>query len=72
LVACIFHDWQTSMADGRKFDFPPAMTNEEIERLAVLVSQVDRPVQPSLHRYATNIMPQGLTEEETIQRVLKN
>jgi hypothetical protein len=27
---------------------------------------------PSLPRYATDIMPQGLTEEETIQRALQN
>jgi hypothetical protein len=29
------------MAEGRKFDFLPTMTDEEIERLGVLVSQVD-------------------------------
>jgi hypothetical protein len=43
-VTCVFHDWHVAMVEGRKFDFPPAMTDEEIERLGVLVSEVDRPV----------------------------
>ncbi|KAM0924360.1 hypothetical protein ACQ4PT_004980 [Festuca glaucescens] len=63
-VAYVFHDWQAAMAEGRKFNFPPKMTDEEIERLGVLVSEVDRSVQPPLPRYATDIMPPGLTEEE--------
>jgi hypothetical protein len=32
------------MAEARKFDFPTTTTDEEIERLGVLVWQVDRPV----------------------------
>ncbi|KAK1615388.1 hypothetical protein QYE76_020905 [Lolium multiflorum] len=47
------------------------MTNDEIGRLGVLVSEVDRPVQ-SLPRYATDIMSRGLTEEEALQRALQN
>jgi hypothetical protein len=54
------------MAEGRKFNFPVTMTDDEIERLGVLVSEVDRPVQPPLPRYATGIMPPGLTEEEVV------
>jgi hypothetical protein len=44
------------------------MTNDEIARLDVLVSKVDRPVQPPLPRYATGIMPPGRTEEEALHR----
>jgi hypothetical protein len=40
-IARLFHDWQEAMAEGRKFDLPPTMTDEEIERPGILVSQVD-------------------------------
>nr|XP_051190371.1 pollen-specific leucine-rich repeat extensin-like protein 3 [Lolium perenne] len=60
------------MAEGRKFKFPATMTDDEIERLHVLVSEVDQPVQPPLPRYATDIMPLGLTKEETLRRELQN
>jgi hypothetical protein len=36
-IACVFHDWQAAMTEGRKFEFPTAMTDEEIEKLGVLV-----------------------------------
>lgn len=71
-VAYVFHDWQAAMAEGRKFNLPATMTDEEIERLCVLLSEVDRPVQPPLPRYATDIMPPGLTEEEALERALQN
>jgi hypothetical protein len=58
-VACVFHDWQAAMAEGRKFNLPATMTHKEIESLGVLMSEVDRPVQPPLPQYATDIMPQG-------------
>jgi hypothetical protein len=32
------------------------MTDDEIERLDILVSEVDRPMKPSLPRHATGIM----------------
>jgi hypothetical protein len=60
------------MAEGRKFNQPATMTDEEIERLDVLVSKLDRPVQPPLPQYATDIMPLGLTEEEVLERALQN
>jgi hypothetical protein len=60
------------VAEGWKFDFPPTMTDEEIERLGVLVSQVDRPMKPPLPRYATDIMSSGLTEEHALQQALHN
>jgi hypothetical protein len=40
------------------------MNDEEIKRLDVLVSEVDRPMQPPLPRYAIDIMLPGLTEQE--------
>jgi hypothetical protein len=42
------------MAEGRKFDLPSAMTDEEIERLGVLMSEVDRAVQPKLPQSRTH------------------
>jgi hypothetical protein len=69
-VACIFQEWQLAIANGREFEYPAMMTNNEIARLDVLVSEVDRSVQPSLPRYATDIMPPGLTEEEALRRAL--
>jgi hypothetical protein len=60
------------MAEGRKFKFPATMTDDEIERLDVLVSEVDRPLQPPLPRYATGIMPPGLMEEEALRRALED
>ncbi|KAM0849543.1 hypothetical protein ACQ4PT_053662 [Festuca glaucescens] len=41
------------MAEGRKFEYPDNMTDDEIARLGVLVSENDRPVQPPLPRAAT-------------------
>ncbi|KAM0893150.1 hypothetical protein ACQ4PT_025288 [Festuca glaucescens] len=38
------------MAEGRKFEYPETMTDDEIARLGVLVSEVDRSVQPPLPR----------------------
>ncbi|XP_051209506.1 uncharacterized protein [Lolium perenne] len=54
-------EWQLAMVEGREFEYPAMMTDDEIARLGVLVSEVDRPVQPPLPRYATGIMPPGLT-----------
>jgi hypothetical protein len=67
-IACIFHEWEPTMAEGRKFKFPATMTDDEIERLGILVSEVYRP----LPRYATGIMPLGLTEEEALRRALED
>jgi hypothetical protein len=47
------------------------MTEDEIARLAVLVSEVPQ-VPPPLPRYATKSMPVGITEEEALERVLRN
>jgi hypothetical protein len=47
------------------------MTDEEIARLGILVSKVDRPVRP-LPRYVTDIMQPGLTEDEALQRARHN
>jgi hypothetical protein len=60
------------MAEGRKFDFPTMMTDDEIERLGVLISKVDRPMQLPLPRYATDIMLPDLTDEEALQWALQN
>jgi hypothetical protein len=61
-----------TIARRRNFEYPKTMTDDEIARLGVLVSEVDRPVQPPLPRYATDIMPPDLTEEEALQRALQN
>jgi hypothetical protein len=60
------------MAEGREFEYPATMTDDKITRLGVLVSEVDRPVQPLLPWYATDIMPSGLTEEEALRRALED
>jgi hypothetical protein len=54
------------MADGGKFEFPTTMIDEEIEKLDVVMSQVDRPLLPPLPRYATNIMTPCLTVDEAL------
>ncbi|KAK1699123.1 hypothetical protein QYE76_015820 [Lolium multiflorum] len=61
-----------AMAEGRSSSTRRTMTDDEIARLGVLVSEVDRPVQPPLPRYATGIMPPGLTEEEALRRALED
>jgi hypothetical protein len=48
------------------------MTDKEIEKLGLLVSQVDRPVQPPLPRYTTDIMPPGFSEDEALQLAQQN
>jgi hypothetical protein len=60
------------MAEGRNFEFPDNMTDEEMAKLDVLVSENDPPVQPPLPRYATGFMPPGLSEDETLRLVLQD
>jgi hypothetical protein len=48
------------------------MTDNEIAKVGVLVSKEDQPVQPPLPRYATDIMPLDLTEEDDLQQALQN
>jgi hypothetical protein len=45
------------MTEGRKFKLSKTMTDDEIARLGVLMSEVDRLVRPPLPQYSTNIMP---------------
>ncbi|KAK1601127.1 hypothetical protein QYE76_007888 [Lolium multiflorum] len=57
-VAAVFHEWQQAMAEGRTFDFPENMTDDEMAKLGVLVSENDAPVQlplPARH----GVMPPG-------------
>jgi hypothetical protein len=44
------------LAEGRNFEFPENMTDDEMAKVAVLVSEHDAPVQPPLPRYATAVM----------------
>jgi hypothetical protein len=48
------------------------MTDDEINRLNALVSEVERPVRAPLSWYITDIMPPDLTEDETLQWVFNN
>nr|XP_051196590.1 branchpoint-bridging protein-like [Lolium perenne] len=57
------------MAEGREFEYPATVKDDEIERLGILVSEVDRPVQLLLPWYAAGIMPPGLTEDSAPQPV---
>jgi hypothetical protein len=41
-IVCIFQEWQLAMAEGREFEYPDNMMDDEIARLGLLVSQVDR------------------------------
>jgi hypothetical protein len=45
--------------------------DEEIERIDIVVSEVPQPP-PSLPRYATDIMPAGLMEDEALGHALQN
>lgn len=68
-VGCVFHAWQTSMEEGhQEFQQPVTMADDEIERLDILVLEVDRPVRPLLPRYAIGIMLPSLMENEALQR----
>jgi hypothetical protein len=70
-VGCIFHDWQAAMEEGREFQLPTMMIDEEIERLGILVLRVPQ-APPPPPRYATYIMPPGLTEDEALERAPQN
>jgi hypothetical protein len=59
------------MAEGRKFEYLDHMTDDEIARLGVLVSEVDRPMQLPLPKYATDIMMICLMEEEALERAFR-
>jgi hypothetical protein len=71
-VAVVFQEWQLAMAEGRKFEYPDNMTDDEAARLGVLVSENARPVQPPLARYATSIMPTGLSDDEALRLALQD
>jgi hypothetical protein len=71
-VAAVFHEWQQAMAEGRNFEFPENMTDDEMAKLGVLVSENDAPVQPPLPRYATGVMPPGLSEDEALRQALQD
>jgi hypothetical protein len=71
-VAAIFHEWQQALAEGRVFEFPENMTDDEMAKLGVLVSENDAPVQPPLPRYATGVMPPGLSEDEALRKALQD
>jgi hypothetical protein len=51
---------------------PTTLADNEIARLDVLMSEVDRSVRPPLPRYATDIMPAGLSEDEALHRALQS
>jgi hypothetical protein len=70
-TGCVFHTWQTAMEEGREFQLPVTMANDEIARLGILVSEVPHAPLP-LPRYATDLMPEGLTEDEPLERALQN
>jgi hypothetical protein len=36
-----FHEWHTAMAETRKLEVPATMADDEIARLAILVSEVE-------------------------------
>jgi hypothetical protein len=67
----VLHDWQSAMEEGREFQLPVTMANDEIARLGILVSEVPHAPLP-LPRYATDLMPEGLTEDEPLERALQN
>jgi hypothetical protein len=71
-VGCVFNACQMAMEEGREFELRAKMTDEEIERLDILVSEVDRPTRPPMPWYTTVIVPPGLTEDEALQRALHN
>jgi hypothetical protein len=47
------------------------MTDDEIERLGILVSEVPQ-APPPLPRYATDIMPTCIKEDEALEWALQN
>jgi hypothetical protein len=57
---------------GRNFDFVDNMTDDEMAKVGALVSEYDAPVQPPLPRYATGVMPQGLSEDEALRLALQD
>jgi hypothetical protein len=71
-VGYVFHEWKTTMEEGREFQLPTTMRDEEFKRLGILVLEVDRKARPPLPRYATNIMPPGLTKDEALERAVQN
>jgi hypothetical protein len=71
-VADVFHEWQQAMAEGRTFDFPENMTDDEMAQLGVLVSENDTPVQPPLPRYAIGFMSPGLSKDEALRLALQD
>jgi hypothetical protein len=71
-VVVVFQDWELAMAEDRKFELPDNMTDDEMAKLGVLITENVPHVQPPLPRYATGFMPPGLSEDEALRLALQN
>ncbi|KAK1682905.1 hypothetical protein QYE76_043753 [Lolium multiflorum] len=67
IEALAYHS-EEAMAEGHNFDFPENMTYDEMVKLGVLVSENDAHLQPPLPRYATGVMPPGLSADEALRQ----
>jgi hypothetical protein len=70
-VGNVLHDWQMSMEEDQELQLPDMMTDDEIERLGILVSEVSQ-VPPPLPPYTTDIIPSSLTEDEALEQAMQN
>jgi hypothetical protein len=41
-IACMFQQWQAAMAEGREFEYPTTMTDDEIEAISPACSSNGR------------------------------
>jgi hypothetical protein len=67
-VANVFHTIQMARQEGRKIELVEELTEDEATRLALLMSEMP----PPMPRYAVNIMPPGLSEEEAFNLALQD
>jgi hypothetical protein len=69
-VASVFLMIEMEQQEGKQIELLEELTEDEMTSLDILISEMPQPLAPML-RYAINVMPRGLLEEEAIHLVMK-
>ena len=66
------YDWHKAQEEGREFELPPDINDEEIIRLGTLISEAEAARELPPQRYAREFMPAGMTPDEALAQAIRN
>lgn len=69
-VAAVFYGLRQAEEHGEEYDLPEDLTDEEMARLGILMSEVPQPAPPLPH-YAIGVMPADLNADEAYERAVQ-